>query len=192
MCYSSSLEHICGVPQRANSSPACLNILLPVWAIYNVVSMGQSQLSVICTCRSSFALVWVGTQWIVWSLLVHTFWQTPWWVRPLCWFCCGLRCNIQEESSWIHMILPIALTGLYILSMVFCEWPVCVHVWCGPILSKWHLDLGGWKLTCSTELLLLTEGCSLRPCLSLGLQMSSLPQFAQLSKYLKLYKLIIS
>lgn len=99
---------------------------------------------------------------------------------------------VQEERSQTEMILQIALKGSYILSMDFCEWLVCVHVWCGSILGKRHLDLGGWKLTCSTELLLLTERCALPPCSSLGLQMSSSPQFAQLSKYLKLCKLIIS
>lgn len=99
---------------------------------------------------------------------------------------------IQEESSQTQMMLPAALKGLYILSVDFCEWLVCVHVWRGSILGKRHLDLGGWKLTCSTEPFLLTRGCSLPPRLSLALQMSSLPQFAQLSKYLKLCKLIIT
>lgn len=99
---------------------------------------------------------------------------------------------------------------MYVLYMCFCEWLVSVCVlevcvpppsYCLPILSKRqkaHLDLVGWKvgllhraLLVNWELLPVSRAALLPSVLPPSLHMSSLPQSAQLSKYLKLCKLII-
>lgn len=84
---------------------------------------------------------------------------------------------------------------------------VCVCVlppsYCVPILSKRqkaHLDLVGWKVGLLHRALLVNSGLlvvlratclPLQSSLCVDVHMSSLSQSAQLSKYLKLCKLII-